>query len=71
MELKNQEFIFNGNAAGITLPFFKQYKDGSKISVEDVGDYKLRIVKDGRDPFVSVIWDKGSTYSIQVSNIFI
>ena len=54
------------NGDEVTVPFHKEFKDGATLYIENVGDYKLRLVENGMDPLVAVTWDKQSTYSIEV-----
>ena len=50
----------------ISAPFEKTYNDGSKIEVDDTGELEMIISKPKTFSFVTVNWDKVSTYSIKV-----
>lgn len=62
--LEGDVITLNGNV--IKPAVHKTYKDGSELRLEDVGDYKLYIFQDGKEPLVELTFDKEASYSVKV-----
>merc|ERR1712176_321187 len=63
-KLEGNTVTINGDE--VTAPLHKVYKDGSALKIQDVGQFILTIVQDGKDPLVELSWDKVTSYNLKV-----
>lgn len=63
IKLEGSSIFLNGDE--VIAPLHKNYKDGAVLSIQDLGNYKFAVSRDGQEPFVELSWDRASSYSVK------